>query len=233
MSENILIPSVDQRLGALLECSRRLQGESQDEKRDHSELTITLSREFGCEAYLVGEQLRTILERRTNKPWVLMDKALLEEIGKRHDISPNMLAQMGEKNRIIDEVLSTFSSRWKSEKDHFRLLCRQIVSLAEQGNMILVGRGSSIITQPLKNCRHFRLYASMEFKVRSITRRLGILPVEAEDLIEKKQKQRDRFIRDFLDRDAHDLSYYHLVFNNDKNSVERMASLIADYSLSA
>lgn len=233
MSESVLIPAVDQRLGALLECSRRLREESQDEKRDHAELTITLSREFGCEAYLVGEQLRVILEQRTNKPWVLMDKALLEEIGKRHDISPNMLAQMGEKNRIIDEVLSTFSSRWKSEKDHFRLLCRQIVSLAEQGNMILVGRGSSIITQPLKNCRHFRLYASMEFKVRSITRRLGISSVEAEDMIEKKQKQRDRFIRDFLDRDARDLSYYHLVFNNDKNSVERMASLIADYSLSA
>ena len=47
--------------------------------------------------------------------------------------------------------------------------------------------------------------------------------------LQKKQKQRDAFIRDFLDRDARDLRYYHLVFNNDKNSPERIAQMIAEY----
>jgi cytidylate kinase len=65
--------------------------------------------------------------------------------------------------------------------------------------------------------------------VASIARRLKLSSAEAEAVVEKKQKQRDAFIRDFLDRDARDLRYYHLVFNNDKNTPERIARMIAEY----
>jgi cytidylate kinase len=47
--------------------------------------------------------------------------------------------------------------------------------------------------------------------------------------VEKRQKERDRFIRDFLARDAHDLSFYNLVFNNDKSSNEKIAQTIVEY----
>jgi len=104
-----------------------------------------------------------------------------------------------------------------------------LLSLAQQGNVIIVGQGSSIVTQPLKNCFHFRMFASQGFKVRSIARRLGIEAKETERIIALRQKQRDNFIRDFLERDAHDLSFYHLVFNNDKNDVETIARTIAEY----
>jgi len=140
-----------------------------------------------------------------------------------------VMNNLGEKSRFLDEILATFSSRWKSEKDYFRVLCRHVISLAEQGNMIIVGRGSAIITQPLKNCFHFRIFASPGFKVRSIAHRLSIEAEEAERIIVQRQKQRDSFIRDFLDRDAHDLSFYHLVFNNDKNDVATIAHTIEGY----
>jgi cytidylate kinase len=73
------------------------------------------------------------------------------------------------------------------------------------------------------------MFASHGFKVRSIARRLGIEAKEAENIIARRQKQRDNFIRDFLDRDAHDLSFYHLVFNNDKNDVEAITRTIVEY----
>ena len=158
-----------------------------------------------------------------------MDKSLLEEVARHHNLSEEVLRGLGEKNRILDEVLATFSSRWKSEKDYFRLLCRHIVSLAEQGNFIIVGRGGAIVTRHLENCHHFRLYASPAFKTASIAHRLNMLPEEAENLIRKKQKQRDRFIVDFLDQDARDVSFYDLLFNNDRNSSEKIAHTIAEY----
>jgi len=142
-----------------------------------------------------------------------------------------LLKNLGEKNQILNEILATFSPRWKSEKDHYRLLCRHIVSLAEQGNVIIVGRGSAIVTGHLENCHHFRLYASLAFKAASIARRLGIPLEEAETLVEKKQKQRDRFTVDFLDQDAHDVKFYDLMFNNDRNSAEKIAGTIAEYVL--
>ena len=162
-----------------------------------------------------------------------MDKALLEEVAKNHNLSEEMLKGLGEKSRFLDEILATFSPRWKSEKDHFRLICRQMLLLAEKGNVILVGRGGAIITQALKNCHHFRLFASPQFKINSISKRLGISREEAEVMIAKKQKQRDTFIRDFLDRDSRDTRYYNLLINNDRSSVEKIAATIAEYVLSA
>jgi cytidylate kinase len=234
MSGNRLIPAVDVRLGSLLEFTRR--NELEKNKRGDTEKirpTITISREFGCEAYPVSECLKAMLEKKTGEPWVVMDKALLEEVAKNHNLSEDMLKKLGEKSRFMDDILATFSPHWKTEKDHFKLICRQMLSLAAKGNVILIGRGGAIITQSLKNCRHFRMFASDQFKIRSISRRLEVSAEEAEALINKKQKQRDTFIRDFLDRDARDMSYYNLIINNDRNSAEKIASTIADYVLSA
>lgn len=229
MPEKLLIPSVEMRLGSLLEFSRRRDRDASSPHKHKARRTITISREFGCEAYPVAERLRETMEKKSGEPWVLLDKGLLEEVARNHDLSANIMNSLGEKSRFLDEILATFSSHWKSEKDYFRVLCRHVLSLAEQGNVIIVGRGSSIVTQPLKNCFHFRMFASPGFKLRSIARRLGIESEEAERIVAQRQKQRDHFIRDFLDRDAHDLSLYHLVFNNDKNDVKTIARTIEEY----
>lgn len=233
MTEKKLIPSIDMRLSSLLEVNRRrdLELEARS-KAQKSRPTITLSREFGCEAYPVAEHLREILEKKSGEPWVVMDKELLEQVASNHNLSEDILKRLGEKNLFMDEMLATFSPRWKSDKDYFRLLCRQIVSLASAGNVIIVGRGSAFITQSLANCHHFRIYASQKYKTGSIARRLGISSDEAEKMIAVKQKQRDKFIHDFLDRDAADLSVYNLVFNNDKNSSEKIARTIMGYVFS-
>ncbi len=234
MPEKILIPSIDKRIGTLLEYNRRKELEAESKSRSRKvKPTITISREFGCEAYPMAEFLRELLEKKSGESWLLMDKALLDEVVRNHNLSEQIMHGLGEKTRFLDEILATFSPRWKSEKDYFRLLCRHIVSLAEQGNVILVGRGSAFITHSMKNCHHFRMFASTEFKINSIVKRMGISADEAEKLIKTKQKQRDNFIRDFLDRDAHDLSVYDLIFNNDRNTPKKIAETIVGYVLTS
>jgi hypothetical protein len=158
MSEKILIPSIEKRLGALLESTRRNEAVSQSIK---SKPVITISREFGCEAYPMAECLQKMLEKKTGNFWPIMDKALLEEVARNHDLSEKTLKGLGEKAGFLDEVIATFAPAWRTEKDHYRLLCRQIISLANSGNVILMGRGSANITQSIKNCYHFRLFASI------------------------------------------------------------------------
>lgn len=228
MQESRLIPSIDKRLGAFIEMNRR-QDAALGEPRQRP--AITISREFGCEAYPMAELLRQQLELRTKQSWTLMDKALLDEVAKNHNLSAQVLMTLGEKNHFLDEFLSTFSSRWKTDKDYYRLLCKQIIALAEEGNVIIIGRGGAQVTQRMKNCYHFRMFASHGFKVASIAKRLCVEKVEAEVVVEKRQKERDRFIRDFLDRDPYDLNLYHLIFNNDRNGATRIAETIADYVL--
>lgn len=234
MPENVLIPSIEMRLSSLLELNRRKEIERETRGRfKNARPTITISREFGCEAYPMAERLQELLEKKSGEKWVLMDKQLLEEVARNHNLSEELLHGLGEKLRFLEEMMATFTPRWKTEKDYYRLLCRHIVSLADKGNVIIMGRGAAFITQSMKNCHHFRMFASPEFKARSIARRLGISNEEAGDLVARKQQQRDKFIRNFLDRDARDLSVYNLVFNNDKNTPERIARTILEYIYTA
>jgi hypothetical protein len=45
----------------------------------------------------------------------------------------------------------------------------------------------------------------------------------------QKQKALQRVTRDFLDQDDHNPALYELLFNNDRNSVEKIATTIAGY----
>lgn len=233
MSKNVLIPSIEERLRGFMEVSRRNLREHDLSRGDRLRPTVTLTREFGCEGYPVAQRLQGILEQRSGQPWVVMDRALLEAVAKNHNLSEQILGNIGVKNRFLDDMLSTFSPRWKSDKDYYRLLCRHIVALAEEGNVILVGRGSVILTQDTGNCFHFRIVAPVRFKRDSVAARMGISKDEAEELIAVRQRQRDDFLKDFLGRDVTDPTLYHLLFNNARCTAPQIAALMAEVVMPA
>ena len=227
MSEKMFIPSIEARLQGLIEVSRRNLQEHGFAKADRMRPSITLSREFGCEGYPVAEKLQALLEKRSAAPWVIMDRDLLDAVAKDHHLSAQVLEHLGTRNRFLDDMLSTFSPHWKSEKDHYRFLSHQIMALAQGGNVILVGRGAAIVTQALANCFHFRIIAPMSFKVSSVASRNKLTPDAAREMILTSQRQRDTFLKDFLGRDISDPTLYHLLFNNAKFSAGRIAALMA------
>lgn len=229
MPEKLLIPSIENRLSALIEVSRRsrLAGDSQEGKIRKP--TITISREFGCEAYPTAEKLKILLEEKSGEPWALIDRSLIDEVAKHHDLATDILHNLGQRPRWLDDMLSTLSPRWHNERDHFQLLAQQIVALASGGNVIIVGIGGAIVTQSMKNCIHFRIFASQEFKTASVAARTGVSRAEALEMIEKRQHAREKFIRDFLNRDINNIHFFHLLFNNDRSSTTAMAETMAGY----
>ena len=229
MSEKLLVPSIESRLAGLIEVSRRVKAEGGVIDRKVMKPTITISREFGCEAYPAAEKLKKILEDKGGETWALVDRSLLEEVARRHDLEADIFHNLGKRPRWLDDMISSFSPKWKNEKDDFQLLAHKIVSIAAGGNAIIVGLGGAVITQSLKNCYHFRVFGSEEFKVHSVARRAKITPSEALVMLEKRQKAREKFVRDFLDRDINDIHYFHLLFNNDRSSPELMAEAMAAY----
>jgi len=230
MPENLIIPSVDLRIGALEEYNRRQKDKAhQRQKGPKPRPCITLSREFGCEGYPVAERLLKLMPEQTGDQWVLVDKDVLDEVARRHHVSREILEALGTKNRILSQVLATFSERWKTDLEYFELLCSHIVSLAEQGNVIIVGLGGAIVTRHLEHSYDFRIFGSREFKINSICQRMNLPPDKAADLIEKQQSQIDRFTREFLFEDEANPALYDLLFNNDRMGAETIARTIADY----
>ena len=228
MPTTLLVPSIEQRLAAFIEMNRRVKAEA---TKAAPKPTITISREFGCEGYPLAEELKRLAEEATGEPWALVDKSLMDAVAKDHKLSEDILHSLGHKPRWLDEMLSMLSPRWKNEADYYQLMYKQIVSVAKAGNAIIVGMGAAIITQSLENCYQFRLVADQDFKVRSIARRMKISRQDAELLIEERQKERDKYIRNFLNADAGNSHYYHMIFNNTKIRTDRIARTIADFVL--
>lgn len=230
MPENLLIPSVDLRIGGLEEYNRRqhLQATLKTQKIK-ARPVITLSREFGCEGYAVAEKLTELLSQKTGDKWILIDNAILEEVARNHNISEDILHHLGESNRILDEVMATFSSQWKTDRDHFQLLCSYIISLADQGNVIIVELGGSIITRHIEHSCHFRIYASDAFKTATLARRLNLSVEDAEKLMHRQQKKRDNFTTNFLGQNGHDPRLFDMLFNNERCNPEKIARTIAGY----
>lgn len=234
MPDNLFIPSVDLRIGALEEYNRvRKEKAALLHKRAKPRPCITLSRQYGCQGYPVAECLVQLMSQKTHEPWVLIDRAVLDEVARRHNISKDILEGLGEKNRLLDDILAAFSPRWTHSQECFQLLCKHVVSLAEQGNVIIMELGGAIITRHFEHAWHFRLYGSSAFKVRTLAQRLQLTHEQAERLMVREQRQRDSFCKDFLDRDDHDPHLYDLLFNNDRAAPEHIAHAIADYVIHA
>jgi len=230
MPDNLYIPSVDLRIGALEEYNRRQKEKAaQHLKKPELRLCITLSREYGCTGYPAAEALRETMVQRTGEEWVMVDTDVLEEVARRHNLSSEILKTLGEDNRVLAQVLSTFSPRWKSNHDYFLPLAKHIVALAEQGNVIIVEMGGAVITRHIENSFHFRIYGSAHFKSAKLAKRLHVESEEAEKLMLRQQKIRNNFSRDFLDADCNNPALYHLLFNNDRCTHEKIAETIADF----
>lgn len=230
MPDNLLIPSVDLRIGSLEEYNRRQKEKAAlQHRKPKPRPCITISREFGCEGYPVAELLRELMMQKTGDEWVLIDKAVLEEVARHHNISEEILQALGKNNRILNEVLATFSPRWKSDQEYFTLLSRHVVALAEQGNVIIVELGGAIVTRHIEHSSHFRIYGSDTFKTTTLATRLHIATEAAEKLMHRQQKVRDHFTTTFLDRNDHDPALYDLLLNNDRITAGGIAHTIADY----
>lgn len=224
-----LFPSVERRLKAYHELSQKV---SWLEDSAPLKPTITISREFGCEAFPVSEELVRLAEKKTGEPWLLVDKSLLDAVAKEHHVPEEIMLSLGSKPRWFDDMMATFSANWKSDADYYRLLCRQVVMIASAGNAVIVGLGSPVITKNLKNCFRYRLIAEHDFKVKSIARRMKIPKQEAELVVIDQQKERDRVLRKLLNSDLRDPLLYHAIFNNGRIKSRQVARLILDHALS-
>ena len=233
MSPTSLVASIEKRLDALIELSRRNQHVHLVTDRALEHPTITISREFGCEGFPIAQKVQELLQEKTGTNWGILDRATLDRVANNRELSEEVFKNLGGKNSFLDDMMSTILTDWTSDKDYYQLLCNQIVPFAKGGNVIILGVGAGILTQSFPNCHKFRIVAPMDYKIQSFAKRHKMSEEEAEKLIVKQQKQRNAFIKDFLNRDVTDVSLYDVIFNKATNSTDQIADMICYHILSA
>jgi hypothetical protein len=212
-----LVPSIEQRECAWTELQDRLA----HPPRPLLLPSITLSREFGCEGYPLALHLKELLESISGLPWTVFDKALVDRVASNEQVSRDLLYHLGNESHAQDVLRAHFG--FLTHDDAFAKVVKHLVQIAMAGCAIIVGRGGAVACQDLTNCFHFRLVGGFDFRVRTIARRLEMPLPEAEELVRRQSKLRERFISECLDADITATRWYDAVFNNERQRVESIA----------
>jgi len=196
---------------------------------------VTISRQTGCGAHAVAEMLASLLQTRAPRdmpPWTIFDRNLVEKVLADHHL-PERLAKFMPEDRVplLDDIMDELFGLHPSEWTMVRQTSETILQLAELGNVIILGRGSNIVTAKLPHVRHIRLIGSLERRRENMERIEGLSPKAAAERVQQEDLGRARYLKKHFDADIENPLLYHLVINMDHVAVDQAAQLINDLVL--
>jgi hypothetical protein len=194
-------------------------------------LAITLSRQTGAGAWEIAPRLAKILAETGpphGKPWAVFDRELVERVLKEHDL-PAKLAEFMPEDKIsyVQNAVEEMLGLHPPTLELVGKTTDTILRLAAVGNVILIGRGANIITRRLQHVFHVRLVGSVEARIRRLQRRFQFEETQARAFIEKTDRGRQRYLKEYFRADINDPLLYDLTINTDRIAGEPAAELIA------
>jgi cytidylate kinase len=190
---------------------------------------VAISREFGCEALALAEQLvETLNERcRPSIPWVGYDRALLDKVAEDPGMQRAILDMLDDKRRVaMGKLFDTIINRQGADALVVRKLAEIIRTLAVHGHAVLVGRGSSLVTQDLRNGMHIRLVAPRTWRVHAIATNRNLSMSEAEKTVTEGEKQRHHYINTFFVLDPQFPFPHDLVIDNSRFNLMQIVEIV-------
>ena len=192
---------------------------------------VTISRQAGAGGYELAQRLAEQLQAQQlvgGRPWTVFDRNLVAKVLEDHNL-PSRLARfmpedhVSEIADIMDELFGLHPPSW--------VLARQtsetILRLVKLGNVIVLGRGANVVTSRLPHVLHVRLVGSLMKRVERLQEFAKLTREAALKLAEKEDLARQRYLKQFFDKDINDPLLYHLIINTDLNSTEEAARMIA------
>src|SRR5262249_1159340 len=180
----------------------------------------------------VAEKLAAYLQPHTPKEapaWTVFDRNLVEKVLEDHHL-PQRIGKFMPENWIseiedtIDELFGLHPPAW--------ILVRQtaetILRLARLGNVILIGRGSTIITAKLRHVFHVRLVAPLENRIKQIQKSDQLDRNGAIELIRREDRGRKRYLKRYFKKDVGDPLLYDLTINTGMTGFDEAARIITD-----
>lgn len=182
---------------------------------------ITISRSYGSAGSLFGRKLADRLGFR------YMDEAA---IGRMKTDKEGTAALM---MTLEDEISPGFVDRFSElvqNRSYFKTaLTVGVYSLVLKRDAIVVGGGGHLILQGYPMKVSLQIYRNLFDRVQDIARDKGIGQDQALDLIEKKDKEKKKFVSYYFDADLFDPIAFDITFNASKVSLDDALDLTESY----
>ena len=196
---------------------------------------ITISRQAGAGGSILGEKLIDFLNRNRisqTRYWTLFDKNLIALVIEEHHMPDEFKHYIGEKK--FSELQSVFEQICGLHPAISKLMtktCRTILNLAAIGYVVLIGRGSNILTRSLPGGFHVRLIADGKWRLRNIEENYNLAKKEAQKFLEQEDINRKEYVKKLFNKDIDDNLMYDMIINTGKVPYETAAELIGTHVL--
>ncbi len=181
---------------------------------------VTISRQYGCPAKQLAGNLVAALdqieaENFTKQTWHWIGKEVLDESAKELNLNPKMVQEVVHKDDLglVNDIIMSLSHRHYPGDIKIRKKIGEVIrAFAEQGHVIIVGRGGVSITRDIEKSLHIKLIAPLEWRINQVSKAHVISLEEAERKIRVIDKKRE-LIREFFDGKKAEDTAFDVIFN--------------------
>jgi cytidylate kinase len=179
---------------------------------------ITISRELGSDGTQIAEAVAAKLGAAA------VDKEVLAEMARQAGVAVEVIAQAEERLlakpvMVSDEMRALLSPRGSertlTEARFVKQMAAAIQLLAQQGNVVFVGRGAQLVLKDAPQALHVHTYAAPAVRAARLQQRRGLPSVElALRAIHQADEQRQNWYRHFFSgTDWKHTKHYHLLID--------------------
>ena len=190
---------------------------------------VTISREFGCDARPLAQRLTEILNERCRPsiPWVAYDREVLDRVASELHLARDIVESLdGMRCDEMSELFNSFLNRKVDEALVFRKMAEVIRSLATHGHVVLVGRGSYMLTQDLKTGLHIRLVAPRGWRVHKVETDRQLSRANAEKIVSDGERERSHFLQTFFVHDPGHPFHHDLIIDSSRFNLAQTTEIV-------
>ena len=183
-------------------------------EREVQMAVITISRQMGSLGFHVAEEIAL------NKNYRLVWREVINEAATRAGVPEVALA-------TIDELdLLGLRPSVADHKAYHKAVSEIMKELAEEGDIVIVGRAGQVILRDMPRVLHAQVYAPFELRAERIALRHAVSIAAAREQVKTSDQSRTRYLKRFYHSRWDDPDLYDLMINSALLSSQGAASVV-------
>ena len=217
---------------------------------------ITLSRQLGCHGEEIATEVAQTLglrlidaetinraAQRAGVPQVALaelqreeERGLVNQVLKvlRTMPSPLLISELGAPPTDLSSLAHPFAGIFSpiapplsaSLEGYVRMVDLVIRGLAQEGNVLIMGRGGQVVLRKHPSALHVQIVAPLAHRVQVVMASQGLSKREAQSRVRASDRARSDYLRRYYDVDWLDPTLYHLIINTGRIPISTAVELI-------
>ncbi len=194
---------------------------------------LTISRQFGAGGITLGKMIADKLE------YTFADTEIIQEIAREANVSPQWVESFEKEagTKLSRVISSMVSQKWidrilkdergyLDEQIYLDYLVLIIAKMADEDNVVIIGRGSQYILNDHPDAYHILLVDEFDNRVKFLVDRYNMTPRKATQVVTNEDKRRINLYSNLGKVDFDNPNLYHLVLNMSRIDLDLAQNLV-------